>query len=240
MAWGRGAMARLTPSAPGVGAGKGLKAGLLAVRPIPGRLAEAMGGLVTRGGDRRSMDRQRVTGELVTPQRAGLRLSVSPLVAPRRAAERLFAPLRVASLIAAPLLAVLSWPLAPPLRAAPPATIRPDEFPPASLFRTLQLTALACGRDNTAERCAEARRLADPLLDHPRLPARCKDVLWSIRNLAVEAPANSLARRDPIDQAAAEVTVACRQVLKVKPEGKPQGAPPAAGEGGVRFGGGRP
>ncbi|MEB3261005.1 MAG: hypothetical protein VKP63_10300, partial [Cyanobacteriota bacterium] len=99
-------------------------------------------------------------------------------------------------------LAALSCTLASPLQAAPPATVPPDVFPPASLFRSLQLTTLACGRDNSAERCAEARRQADPLLDHPRLPARCKDVLWSIRNLAVEAPTNSLARRDPIDQAA--------------------------------------
>jgi len=142
----------------------------------------------------------------------------------------------------APLLLVLSWPLAQPLWAAPePApAIAPDVFPPASVFRTLQLTTLACGRDNTADRCAEARRQADPLLDHPRLPARCKDVLWSIRNLAVEAPTNSLSRRDPIDRAAAEVTVACRQVLKAKPESKPQAAPPAGGEGQLQFGGGKP
>jgi hypothetical protein len=113
--------------------------------------------------------------------------------------------------------------LAQPSPAGTPPTYPPDVFPPASVFRTLQLTTLACGRDNSPERCAEARRLADPLLDHPRLPARCKDVLWTIRNLAVEAPSNSLARREPIDQAAAEVTVACRQVLKVKPESKPQG-----------------
>lgn len=146
-------------------------------------------------------------------------------------------PQCVARVLATPLLAVLVWPLPQPLRAAPAEAVRPDAFPPSSLFRTLQLTTLACGRDNTAERCAEARRLADPLLDHPRLPARCKDVLWSIRNLAVEAPANSLARRDPIDQAAAEVTAACRQVLKVKPESKPQ-AP--GGEGLLRFGGTQP
>ena len=118
---------------------------------------------------------------------------------------------------------------APPLRAAPPVTYPPDQFPPASVFRGLQLATLACGRENTAERCAEARLQADPLLDHPRLPARCKDVLWSIRNLAVAAPTNSLTRREPIDQAGAEVTIACRQVLKAKPESKPQG--PGAGQG---------
>jgi hypothetical protein len=143
---------------------------------------------------------------------------------------------------AAPLLLTLSWPLAqtPQAAAAPAPAIAPDVFPPSSVFRTLQLATLACGRDNTAERCAEARRQADPLLDHPRLPARCKDVLWTIRNLSVEAQTNSLARRDPIDQAAAEVTIACRQVLKAKPDIKPQSAPPAGGEGAQQFGGGKP
>ena len=149
-------------------------------------------------------------------------------------------PLVGLPLLAAPLLLALTWPLAQPLRAAPAAAFPPDVFPPSSVFRTLQLNTLACGRENTAERCGEARRQADPLLDHPRLPARCKDVLWSIRNLAVEAPTNSLTRRDPIDQAAAEVTIACRPVLKVKPQSKPQGTAPAGGDGQLRFGGGQP
>ncbi|MFN9628631.1 MAG: hypothetical protein ACK59A_00150 [Cyanobacteriota bacterium] len=118
----------------------------------------------------------------------------------------------------------------PPLKAEPPITYPPDQFPPAAVFRGIQLTTLACGRENTAERCAEARQQADPLLDHPRLPARCKDVLWSIRNLAVAAPINTLTRRDPIDQAAAEVTIACRQVLKAKPESKPQGSGTGQGQ----------
>lgn len=122
--------------------------------------------------------------------------------------------------------------VAGPLQAGTPASpsYPPDVFPPASVFRTLQLTTLACGRENSADRCADARRQADPLLDHPRLPARCKDVLWSIRNLAVEAPSNSLARRDPIDQAAGELTIACRQVVKAKQEDKPK---PGAGGGGL-------
>ena len=122
--------------------------------------------------------------------------------------------------------------VAGPLQAGTPVSTSypPDVFPPANVFRTLQLTTLACGRENSAARCADARRQADPLLDHPRLPARCKDVLWSIRNLAVEAPSNSLARRDPIDQAAGEVTIACRQVVKAKPEDKPK---PGAGGGGL-------
>jgi hypothetical protein len=143
----------------------------------------------------------------------------------------------MAWLLALPLTA-LSW--TQPLRAAPPAAFPPDVFPPLSVFRALQLTTQACGRDNMAERCLDARRQADSLLDHPRLPARCKDVLWSIRSLAVEAPTNSLARREPIDQAASEVTLACRQVIRAKPEPKPTGAPPASGEAPLRFGGGTP
>jgi hypothetical protein len=118
-----------------------------------------------------------------------------------------------------------------PLVAAPAPMVPPDVFPPTTLFRALQLSTLACARDNTADKCTESRRVADALMDHPRLPARCKDVLWSIRNLAVEAPTNSPERRDPIDQVANEVTIACRQTLRVKPESKPQ-APPA--EGGAR------
>jgi hypothetical protein len=123
------------------------------------------------------------------------------------------------------------------LLAASPPSYPPESFPPASVFRTLQLTTLACGRENTAASCADARRQADPLLDHPRLPARCKDVLWSIRNLAVDAPSNSMARREPIDQAANEVTIACRQVIKAKPEEKPQGG---GGGGLLKFGAPQP
>lgn len=118
-----------------------------------------------------------------------------------------------------------------PLEAAPAPMFPPDVFPPVTVFRALQLSTLACARDNSADKCAESRRVADALMDHPRLPARCKDVLWTIRNLAVEAPTNSQARREPIDQAASEVTIGCRQVLRAKPEAKPQGP---TGEGAGR------
>ncbi len=152
----------------------------------------------------------------------------------RTVATLLVAPIpgcRGKALLAASLVAGLAWPLVQPLRAAT-ATLPPDVFPPASVFRALQLMTLACSRDNSTNYCAEARRQADPLLDHPRLPARCKDVLWTIRNLAVETPTNSLARREPLDQAAAEVTIACRQMLKVKPEDKPKGGGGGAGQAG--------
>ncbi len=113
-----------------------------------------------------------------------------------------------------PQLALLaSLPLlgAAPLRAAP----EPPPFPPSTEFRSLQLIALACSRENTAEPCDKARSLADPLLDHPRLPASCKDTLWTIRQRSVVAASNSFERREPIDRAARSLTAVCRLQLPV-------------------------
>ena len=94
-----------------------------------------------------------------------------------------------------------------PLRAE----VDPRFFPPAETFRTLQLSTLACGRENTIRDCESARQQADPLLDHPRLPVSCKDVLWTIDQKARVAASNSYERRSEIDQAARDVTVFCRQ-----------------------------
>jgi hypothetical protein len=76
-------------------------------------------------------------------------------------------------------------------------------YPPATTFREVQL--------NTQADCDKARRLADPLLDHPRLSTACKDALWSVRQLSVVAPQNSPERRDPIDKASRDVAAYCRQ-----------------------------
>lgn len=102
--------------------------------------------------------------------------------------------------------------LAAVLLLAAPVGAAPDSlYPPASQFRSLQLITLACGRDNDTASCNKARAMADPLLDHIRLSATCKDSLWAIRQKAVAAPANSPERRDAIDRAAKDVTVFCRQ-----------------------------
>ena len=98
-----------------------------------------------------------------------------------------------------------------PLRAAP----EPPPFQPSSEFRSLQLITLACSRENTAESCDKARSLANPLLDHPRLPASCKDVLWTISQRSVVAASNSFERREPIDRAARRLTAVCRLQLPV-------------------------
>ena len=118
------------------------------------------------------------------------------------------------------------------LLAAPAGAESNGLYPPASTFRSLQLTTLACGRDNDVASCDKARAMADPLLDHPRLSASCKDSLWAIRQKAVAASGNSRERRDGIDRAARDVTVFCRQPDKPASSG--------AAAGGSGGGGGSP
>jgi hypothetical protein len=93
------------------------------------------------------------------------------------------------------------------LRAAP----KEISYPSADLWRKLQLTVLECGRENTAASCDLARSTADPLLDHPQLPATCKDNLWTIRDQAVVAASNSYARRERLNKAASELLPLCRE-----------------------------
>lgn len=110
---------------------------------------------------------------------------------------------------------------------ARPAPLDPRVYPPASLFRSLQLTTLACSRENNTESCQQARQQADPLLDHPRLPASCKDALWSIRERAVVASGNTYQRREGIDRLANDLVVFCRE--RGKPSAKPgEGAAPGS------------
>ncbi|WP_216903674.1 hypothetical protein [Synechococcus sp. CCY 9618] len=105
-------------------------------------------------------------------------------------------------------------------------------FPPSSEFRSLQLITLACSRENSTEPCDRARSLADPLMDHPRLPASCKDVLWDIRQLAKVAASNSYDRREGIDRAARILTDVCRQKL---PAAQPTAGGPPRPQGGLNL-----
>jgi len=113
--------------------------------------------------------------------------------------------------------------------APSPAFAAEAPYPPATTFREVQLTAFSCGRDNTRTDCEKARRLADPLLDHPRLSTACKDALWSVRQLSVAAPQNSSERRDPIDKASRDVAAYCRQPYV------PDTAQPTTNPGGKPF-----
>jgi hypothetical protein len=102
------------------------------------------------------------------------------------------------------------------------AADREVSYPSADLFRRLQLDVLDCGRENTAASCEAARKVADPLLDHPRLPASCKDLLWTIRDKAVVAPANTFNRREQLNRAAGDLMPVCRERGAVKPAAKPE------------------
>lgn len=105
-----------------------------------------------------------------------------------------------------------------PMRAAE----KEVPYPSTDLFRRLQLDVLDCGRDNAAASCDAARKVADSLMDHPRLPASCKDLLWTIREKAVVAPTNSFNRRELLNRAAADVMPVCRERTTVKPAAKPE------------------
>ncbi len=122
------------------------------------------------------------------------------------------------------------------LRAAP----ADPAYPATGVFRELQLSTFACGRENTAAPCDQARTSADRLLDHPRLPGRCKDILWEIRQKATVAPANSLERREPIDAAARGVVVACREFNRPAPKPEAPATAPRPGGGGFGLGTGAP
>ena len=103
-----------------------------------------------------------------------------------------------------------------------PATagLDPRLFPGSEVFRELQLTTLACSRENTASDCDRARAEAENLIEHPRLPSSCKDSLWTITQKATVGSTQSFERRRVIDKAAQEVVSLCRQRVKPTREEK--------------------
>ena len=103
---------------------------------------------------------------------------------------------------------------APLARAQSTVKLDASVFPPQQVFRELQLQTMACGRDNSTKACDEARGLADPLLDHPRLPASCKDTLWNIRERSVVARKNSYERREALNRDATDVIALCKPAIK--------------------------
>ena len=91
-----------------------------------------------------------------------------------------------------------------------------EPFPSRDALRELQLKAYGCSRENTARLCTSTRDLADPLMDHPRLPASCKDALWELLQAASASSDNSYLRRDSIDRPARRITVVCTEPVKPK------------------------
>lgn len=100
------------------------------------------------------------------------------------------------------------------VRAQQTSKLDPRTFPPTELFRELQLTTVACGRENAAEPCDKARAMADPLMDHPKLPASCKDVVWNIRERAVVAGKNTYARREALNRDSTDLIALCKPATK--------------------------
>ena len=78
-----------------------------------------------------------------------------------------------------------------PLRAQAQGAVA---YPSPETLRDVQLAALACARENTSATCSQARKLADPLMDHPRLPGGCKDALWAIIQTSTPASSNKKGR----------------------------------------------
>ena len=101
-------------------------------------------------------------------------------------------------------------------------------FPTKSELRSLQLLAYTCSRENTADICTRTREIANPLMDHPRLPTACKDAVWELLQEAKPATTNSYQRRDGIDSPARRLTVVCADPAKPsKPNNSPSaGSPP--------------
>jgi hypothetical protein len=97
--------------------------------------------------------------------------------------------------------------LAAPLQAA----TKDPPYPSMELLRELQLQTFACGRDNTIEACGKASTMADPLMDHPRLGATCKDAIWTIRERAKPATINTFERREALNRAGQDVIPFCKQ-----------------------------
>ena len=65
----------------------------------------------------------------------------------------------------------------------PPAAftqVKTVPLPTQEEMRSLQLLAYSCSRENDLSSCDQTRSIADPLMDHPRLPAACKDTLWEL------------------------------------------------------------
>ena len=105
--------------------------------------------------------------------------------------------------------------------AAPASAVEPYEaWPSQEQLRAIEKAAYACSRDNTAEACAHVRHLADPLMDHSRLPGRCKDVLWMLMDQAKVAKTNDFRRKDAITNTARRIQRVCAEPVMKKEKPK--------------------
>ena len=104
----------------------------------------------------------------------------------------------------------------------PQATLAQVQYVPLPTkeeMRSLQLLAYSCSRENDLSSCDQTRNIADPLMDHPRLPAACKDALWELIQVSKVSSTNSFQRRDRIDRPARRLTVVCTKAPTAAPQG---------------------
>ena len=105
--------------------------------------------------------------------------------------------------------------------AAPAMAAEPYEaWPSQEQLRRLEQAAYACSRDNSKQACARVRQLADPLMDHSRLPGLCKDVLWSLMDEAKVASTNDFRRKDAITITARRIPRVCAEPVMKKEKPK--------------------
>ena len=100
------------------------------------------------------------------------------------------------------------------------ATVTYVSWPSKDQLQGIERAAYTCSRDNTTEACARVRQLADPLMDHPRLPGLCKDVLWSLMDEAKAASTNDFRRKDTITNTARRIPRVCSEPVKKKEKPK--------------------
>ena len=93
-------------------------------------------------------------------------------------------------------------------------------WPSKDQLRSIEQAAYSCSRDNSTEACSRVRQLADPLMDHSRLPGLCKDVLWSLMDEAKVANTNDYRRKDAITNTARRIQRVCAEPVMKKEKPK--------------------
>ena len=91
-----------------------------------------------------------------------------------------------------------------------------EAWPSKDQLRGIEQAAYACSRENSTEACARVRQLADPLMDHSRLPGRCKDMLWMLMDEARVANNNDFRRKDTITNTARRIPRLCAEPVTKK------------------------
>ena len=107
--------------------------------------------------------------------------------------------------------------------ASPATAAEPYEpWPTKDQLRSIEQAAYACSRDNSTQACRLVRQLADPLMDHSRLPGLCKDVLWRLMGQAKVANTNDFRRKDSITTTARRIPKVCAEpvIKKEKPKSR--------------------